>query len=336
MTAVLALLAALCALLTYVLILPMMPLFRRYTLARPNARSSHRVPTPQGGGAAVVVASLTCLLAAATAIPQSGLWTWPLACLGLGVAVLAAVGALDDFNPLPVLPRLCVQGLAAAGGVFAASGGAAAIFGLPSWLVLGLALIGLIWFINLTNFMDGIDGITVAEFVPLTAGLAVLSVVGLNSVASGWIAAVLGGGLLGFAPFNRHAARLFLGDVGSLAIGLVVGVLLLELAFNGHVVAALILPLYYLADATLTLLRRLRNGERITEAHRSHFYQRATDLGWRVPQITGLIATVNVGLCALAVASAWETSALAQLAALAGAIALTAWLLCDLSREPRR
>ena len=91
--------------------------------------------------------------------------------------------------------------------------------------------------------------------------------------------------MLGFAPFNKPVARLFLGDVGSLPIGLLLGWLLLQLAAKGHLAAALILPLYYLADATITLACRIARGEPIWQAHRTHFYQRATDNGFSVPAI---------------------------------------------------
>ena len=88
--------------------------------------------------------------------------------------------------------------------------------------------------------------------------------------------------MIGFAYFNRPVARLFLGDVGSLPIGLLLGWLLLLLAANGHLAAALLMPLYYLADATITLLRRLFRGEPVWHAHRTHFYQLATDRGFTV------------------------------------------------------
>ena len=96
------------------------------------------------------------------------------------------------------------------------------------------------------------------------------------------VALALCGAMIGFAPFNRPVARLFLGDVGSLPIGLLLGWLLVVLAGSGHFAAALLLPLYYLADATITLLRRLANGEPVWQAHRSHFYQRAMDNGFSV------------------------------------------------------
>jgi UDP-N-acetylmuramyl pentapeptide phosphotransferase/UDP-N-acetylglucosamine-1-phosphate transferase len=116
-------------------------------------------------------------------------------------------------------------------------------------------------------------------------------------------AAALLGGLLGFAPANRPVARLFLGDVGSLPLGLLSGWMLLDLAAHGALAAALLLPLYYLADATLTLLARLRRGERIWQAHRSHFYQRARDHGFSVLAVDSRIAGLNLVLVGLAAAT---------------------------------
>jgi UDP-N-acetylmuramyl pentapeptide phosphotransferase/UDP-N-acetylglucosamine-1-phosphate transferase len=122
------------------------------------------------------------------------------------------------------------------------------------------------------------------------------------------IALALAGALAGFAPFNRPVARLFLGDVGSLPIGLLTGWCLIELAGQQHIVAALLLPLYYLADATITLIRRILNRERFWDAHRSHFYQRATDHGFSVRQVVTTVFLLNWTLAALALASiAWHS-----------------------------
>ena len=113
-----------------------------------------------------------------------------------------------------------------------------------------------------------------------------------------------------YAPFNRPVARLFLGDVGSLPIGLLIAWLLILAAGRGHLAAALLLPLYYVADTTITLLRRLMNGEPVTQAHRSHFYQRAMDGGFSVYQIVGRVFFVNIilaGLSAITLLNASRT-----------------------------
>ncbi len=110
------------------------------------------------------------------------------------------------------------------------------------------------------------------------------------------IALALCGAVIGFAYFNRPVARLFLGDVGSLPIGFLLGWLLLLVAASGHLAAAIVMPLYYLADATITLLRRLFRGEPVWHAHRSHFYQLATDRGFTVIGVVAWVFAVNVAL----------------------------------------
>src|SRR5207237_2436600 len=125
------------------------------------------------------------------------------------------------------------------------------------------------------------------------------------------VAAPLCGAMIGFAPFNRPVAKIFLGDVGSLPIGLLLGWCLLQLAYDGQFVAALLLPLYYLSDATATLLRRMARREPFWAAHRSHFYQRATDNGYSVLQVVGEVFALNVVLAILAVASVNLNSAVA-------------------------
>jgi UDP-N-acetylmuramyl pentapeptide phosphotransferase/UDP-N-acetylglucosamine-1-phosphate transferase len=141
--------------------------------------------------------------------------------------------------------------------------------------------------------------------------------------------------VVGFAPFNRPVARLFLGDVGSLAIGLVLGWLLVLLAARGHVASALLLPLYYFADTTITLIRRLTNAEPFWQAHRTHFYQRATDNGFTVIAVVSHVFLVNVALASLAIAAALiDTPAASALFLLLGA-ALVGWLLVRFARKRR-
>ncbi|MGY2050287.1 glycosyl transferase [Methylobacterium sp. JK268] len=313
----------LAAILSAGLVRAMMPLLQRYALARPNARSSHAVPTPQGGGIAVIGAAI--LVAAA-------LWPGPLGREALLLAAatlgLALVGAVDDLSPLPALPRLLLQALAVAAAL-AASGGRLWP-DLPAGLEWGLALLAGLWFVNLVNFMDGLDWMTVAEAVPVLGALLLIGQAGLLAPGASVAAGALLGGVLGFAPFNRPVARLFLGDVGSLPLGLVLAWLLHGLAVGPHpggLAAAILLPLYYLADATLTLLRRLRAGERVWEAHRTHFYQRATANGRSVRAVTGTVFRLNLALALLAGATlAWPSWPVAA-GALAAGIALVAGVL---------
>ena len=223
-------------------------------------------------------------------------------------AGLAVVGAIDDIRMLEAIPRLLLQTLAV-GIVIAALPETLRILPvLPWWIERTLLLVAGIWFVNLMNFMDGIDWMTVAEVIPLTAGLAIFGLLGALPHDATVIALSLCGATIGFAPFNRPVARLFLGDVGSLPIGLLLGWLLALLAGNGHLTAAVLMPLYYIADATITLLRRLINGEHVMQAHRSHFYQRAMDNGFTVYQIVGSVFGMNILLSGLATVTLLQTS----------------------------
>ena len=128
--------------------------------------------------------------------------------------------------------------------------------------------------------------------------------------------------MLGFSPFNRPVAKIFLGDVGSLPIGLLLGWCLLQLAWHQQFAAALLLPLYYLADATVTLLRRIARREPFWAAHRSHFYQRATDNGFSVWRVVSEVFALNIGLAALAIGSVMTSSpSIATLLLIVGGIA---------------
>jgi UDP-N-acetylmuramyl pentapeptide phosphotransferase/UDP-N-acetylglucosamine-1-phosphate transferase len=304
------------------------PLLIRYALARPNARSSHAVPTPQGGGIGVIAATLVTALIGVALL--RGFDALTLVVFAAAV-LLAVIGAVDDIITMRALPRLFVQ--------FVAVGVVVSL--LPTDLRLAPSAVPIIlertvlivlgvWAVNLTNFMDGIDWITVAEVVPITVGLALFGLMGALPLSAFVVALALLGATLGFAPFNQPVARLFLGDVGSLPIGLLLFWLLVALAGCGFVVAALLLPLYYLADATITLMRRTSLGENIFEAHRSHFYQHATKAGWPVISVVARVFTVNVLLVALAMLSATTNAPLVQLLLLiAGGIAvggLLAWM----------
>lgn len=173
---------------------------------------------------------------------------------------------------------------------------------------------------------------TVVEIVPVAGGIAILGLLGTLPAPAIAISLALCGAMAGFAFFNRPVASLFLGDVGSLPIGLIVGWLLVLLAGNGAGAAAALLPLYYLADSSITLIRRAFNGEKIWQAHRSHFYQRATDRGFSVPAVVSRIFATNLALAALALATVLAPSYATDIAALGAGAALVSWLLLTLSR----
>jgi UDP-N-acetylmuramyl pentapeptide phosphotransferase/UDP-N-acetylglucosamine-1-phosphate transferase len=307
-----------------------LPWLRQNALAQPIARSSHRVPTPQGAGIGVIAATV------GTAGLMLTVWTSPaasgaLAALAAAV-LLAVVGIADDFRSIPIVPRLLLQAAAIATMLVAMPATAQIAPLLPLWAERTVLFLAGLWFVNLVNFMDGIDWITVAEVLPVTAALAAFGLAGQLSPEPTIVAAALCGGFLGFAPFNRPVAKVFLGDVGSLPTGLLLAWCLFDLAAHGQLVAALLLPLYYLIDATLTLLRRLSRGETVWLAHRTHFYQQATDNGLSVMQVVNHVFALNLVLVALAAAAIAGTSAWVQIAALIAGLAAVAFVLRRFAR----
>ncbi|HYP33103.1 MAG TPA: hypothetical protein VES00_14630 [Burkholderiaceae bacterium] len=314
------------------LIVIMEPLFARYALARPNARSSHKAPTPQGGGVAVVLGAAIALAAVALFDPATRALFTGLVPLAAAVVLLMAVGVADDIYALTPLPRLALQAVAVIAVVATLPAELRALPMLPLAVERSAEILAVLWFVNLVNFMDGIDWITVAETLPITAGVFALALLGAVPDTPALIALALFGAVLGFAPFNRPVAKLFLGDGGSLPIGLVLAWLLLQLAGSGHLAAALLLPLYYVADATLTLLRRMARGERITQAHRSHFYQVATTRGYSVMGVVQRVFGVNVVLVWLAVVTVLFDSIVFDVVALLLGAAEVALLLRALAR----
>ncbi len=301
----------------------------RAILDEPNPRSSHQRPTPRGGGIAV----MGVVLPAWAAIALLGADGGPVWVVLAGAVPLAALSWADDLRGLPAAARLAAHALAVALGLAALSGMGPVFQGiLPGWLdTLAAALLWL-WFLNLFNFMDGIDGIAGVEAATVGGGLALVAALAGGGSGAAPYALTLAAAALGFLAWNWHPARLFLGDVGSVPLGYLLGWLLLIAAAGGQWAPALILPLYYLADASITLGRRLARGERIWLAHREHFYQRAVRGGRGHGQVALTILAANLALVALAGAAAlWPP----PWAALAGAVLTVGFLLYCLSRPAR-
>jgi UDP-N-acetylmuramyl pentapeptide phosphotransferase/UDP-N-acetylglucosamine-1-phosphate transferase len=290
-------------------------------LEQPTERGMHTVPVPSGAGAAIVVAALLL---------------WPLwrgteaaqhVLLLATLAALALVSWLDDRRGLSPALRLATH--AAAVALLMASLGPEhrilpALSPAAERALLGLAWL---WFINLFNFMDGIDGLAGAEAVSVAAGY--ILVVSMADAASPLqlLAIIVASATAGYLFWNWHPAKVFMGDTGSIALGFLLGWLMLDLAWRGLWAAGVILPLYFVADATFTLAKRLLRGEKVWRPHRQHFYQRAT-LGGTCPSAVVLrIAVANAALIALAALSIRH-----PLLALATAAAVVASLLAELER----
>src|SRR5450631_3481948 len=183
------------------LLLLLRPVLKRHALAQPNARSSHEAPTPQGGGFAVIGATIGIVIAAAVLL--GGLGAQSLWLVLAATTFITVVGAIDDVHSIAVLPRLFLQAAAVAIVLAALPDGLRLVPSLPHWLERTLLGIALLWFVNLTNFMDGIDWMTVAEVAPLTAGLTLFGLMAALPRDATIVALALCGAVIGFAPFNR-------------------------------------------------------------------------------------------------------------------------------------
>jgi UDP-N-acetylmuramyl pentapeptide phosphotransferase/UDP-N-acetylglucosamine-1-phosphate transferase len=325
-----ALLVAGCAGLSALLILVLKPVLVRHLMAHPNARSSHKSPTPQGAGLAVM---LSVLAGSALAILIWGREAEPSLVPVLGIAAgLTIVGGIDDAFTLPVSWRFFGQTLASLALVLSLPEGFQLFPGLmPLAIERALLAFGIVWFINAVNFLDGLDWMTVVQVVPITLGVAILHALGAVAPSVGMLALALLGATLGFAIFNKHPAQIFLGDAGSLPIGLCLALMLIFVA-EAHLAAALLLALYTMADSTLTLLRRMLAGEQISSAHRTHFYQRGVAAGLSVPQVTARVLLLQVLLVGLAIITVLARSLTADLLCLALGVLATGLALFALAK----
>ncbi|MGH8601223.1 MAG: MraY family glycosyltransferase [Gammaproteobacteria bacterium] len=274
---------------------------RRYALASslldiPNARSSHSVPTPRGGGVAIVLSFLAALplLALTDLLAWSVMW----ALLGAG-AWIAVVGFLDDHGHVAARWRLLAH-FTGAGWALAWLGGLPplVIFGFNlelGWLGYALAAFYLVWLLNLYNFMDGIDGIASIEAISVCLGGALLYLL-LGKPAAAVAPLLLAVAVAGFLFWNFPPARIFMGDAGSGFLGIALGVLSLQAAWVAPQLlwSWLILLGVFIVDATWTLFRRLLRGDKVYEAHRSHAYQYASrQLGQHLP-VTLAVGALNL------------------------------------------
>lgn len=277
-------------------------LLRSYAVARslmdiPNERSSHKVPKPRGGGLAIVLSFLFALplLWAAELVGDRQI----VAILGAG-SWIALIGFLDDHGHVPARWRLLAH--------FTGAAWALAWMGdLPSlplfgaaydlgWFTGPLAAVYLVWLLNLYNFMDGIDGIASVEAITVCLGGALLYCL-VAPTGTAWVGPVLlSAAVSGFLVWNFPPAKIFMGDAGSGFIGLTLGILSLQAAqivpmlFWGWVVLLGV----FIVDATTTLLRRGRRGEKLYDAHRSHAYQYAARKLGEHKTVTLLVGAINL------------------------------------------
>jgi UDP-GlcNAc:undecaprenyl-phosphate GlcNAc-1-phosphate transferase len=241
---------------------------RRGVVDVPGSRTLHEIPTPRGGG-----------LAVAPAITVAALLTVDLSAqivviLG-GALALALVGLVDDLTGLPALPRLGFQ--------IAASLAVALVVseGVVPWPLLAIpaGAFACVYYVNAFNFMDGINGISVAQTTVAGVHLAFVGrLIGIDEITVVGLAAT--GSALAFAPWNAPRARMFLGDVGSYFLGFLLSATALAAVISGAPVLLVVAPFsLYLLDTATTLALRIARGARITEAHREHAFQRLVTQG---------------------------------------------------------
>ena len=283
---------------------------RLYALDRlldiPNERSSHSTPTPRGGGLAIAVTALGGVVVAAMLH-----WiSWDLAiALSGGGAMIATVGWVDDHRDLSALTRFAVQFISAAWAMFWLGGLPALSVG-NSTVTLGLVgtilgVIGIVWAINLYNFVDGIDGLAAGEAIS-TGVIGGLILLAMNQTGLAMVALLIAAASAGFLPLNWAPAKLFMGDVGSGMLGYLFAVLAIASENSGAMPLLLWILLLgaFVFDATVTLCRRVMHGERWYHAHHSHAYQRMVQAGRSHAQVSTTILLINLVLALLAVV-AW-------------------------------
>jgi Fuc2NAc and GlcNAc transferase len=267
----------------------------------PNERSSHTSPTPRGGGLAILAALAASVVAATMMhLVESRVAIG----IGGGAILVGLVGFVDDLRGLRPFTRAAIHIVAAALAIAWTGGPPLLLLGqsLPAVIVAWfIAILVIVWCVNLYNFMDGIDGLAASEavIVGAAAGLIFFSV---GAISPGVLALLTAASSLGFVVWNWQPAKIFMGDVGSGTLGFVFGALAVtsQRSASTPMMVVLLLLAVFIADATITLLRRMLRGERWYEAHRSHAYQRLVQHGWSHATVTLCVIGVNLGLALLA------------------------------------
>ncbi len=258
------------------------PASRLHILDHPNERSLHTRPTPRSGGIAILGAVCVGTLWLAWRFQDTSRLPW----IAAGMLLIAAVSFVDDRRRLPVAERMLAHLLSAAlllwrGFVLHGLTVGGAVLDFPGWLGIVLSLLFVVWMVNLYNFMDGMDGFAGGMAVIGFGGFAILGWMAGNELFFA-TSALVAAAAAGFLFYNFPPARIFMGDAGSSALGFLAAALTLWGMRAGifRFATALLVFSPFVVDATVTLFRRLLQGEKIWQAHRTHYYQRLVQLGW--------------------------------------------------------
>ena len=294
---------------------------------RPNARSSHHVPIPRAGGLAIV-------LGIAVTIPVLVPLDLNAAGVGLLIAVVTAPSFLDDIRGLSFKTRLVAQTAAAAAVVVLIGLPVRALdlpgasLELPSGLGMALAVLFVVASCNFFNFMDGINGLAAGQAALTGATLsAILHRAGCGPAAV--VAAAVAGAAAGFLPHNFPAARVFMGDVGSVTLGFLLALLSQAAHSRGGApwTAVVLVHAAFLFDTVFTLGKRAWRGESLVSPHREHNYQLLVRDGWSHTASTLTVLAVSAGCCAAAYLYAWSRDWIRWAALLSTATVLTSYAL---------
>jgi len=305
----------------------------RGVLDVPNPRSSHSQPVPRLGGIGILVA-LALSLAALGLMRMLGwveysVFTRDIALILLAGTGMAATGLYDDFHGMTPATKFLVQSVLA--GIVVAFGMRIESVAVLNWgpfslglLAFPLTILWLTGFANIFNFMDGINGLAAVTGAAYSGFFFVFAWrQGTPELAA--TAVVVTGSCLGFLPHNLPRARTFMGDTGSLLLGIVLALLVVQLAQKSpnpaSLIGLLLVCAVYLWDSGFTLLRRVRRDENIFQAHRSHLYQRLAQLGLSHASITGLYLLLHILMGSLGLAYVWSSNVMrAGILALAGLV----------------
>ena len=277
---------------SWVLLRALVPHLARRVLDQPNSRSSHRQPTPRGGGVVFVVVSAVSSLIALVGVGTPYLHQLQ-SSVPLAAFPLALVGFCDDRLSLPATWRYGAQLFTAFLMLWLSP------IPLP-WLLMPLVIVAVTAVINFTNFMDGLDGLVAGCMAAAISALAL-------RLAAPWPIWTLVGALLGFLLWNWSPAKVFMGDVGSTFLGAVFAGLVLQAPNWSEGLGMMLVATPLLGDAFFCVLRRLLAGQRVFQAHRLHLFQRLHQAGWPHARVSSLYiaATAVLALALLAGGLPW-------------------------------